>query len=784
MLIQLLLLSCTNDKTSTDTGETPVIADIYPNVLGDAVPFMDASLLESYENGKNIMQHAFATDQGLGPTFNADSCASCHQKPISGGSAPRYRDFWLVKAERWDGALVNAGSNGQSPVRNLYATPPTYHASIYAIPADGSQAPDIALYARRNTPSMFGIGLFAFIADTDILANIDPDDIDGDGISGRANYEKGSVGRFGYKSQAATLESFNRGAMFNQMGITSDPLFYEFLEWQEFNAASSVRPIYTPLLPSLLDSTWKTLIQSADAQVSALDEPTIDFDDAPDPEMATSDQRDLLVFSTYLAPPTPVSVEDRSPREALGYELFSAIGCTKCHIENMPSIIGELPIYSDLLLHDMGEELADGIKVGFAGADEFRTAPLWGVTLHSPYMHDGRANTVEESIEFHAGEAQSTRDNWLALERSEKDAILAFLASLGGGVESNNDFTRSAAYQVPVYGEWGGPGRELSLEEQEAFAQGLELFDSSINREQGLNPLFNADSCRACHQDPVIGGAGGIDVNVLRIGTRNDTGFHTGSQTVLPRVADTLTLPDEIDDTINVIEARQPPSLLGLGLVDNISPETILSHEDPMDVNGDGISGVARILADGRLGRFGWKAQIPTVRDFIADAMLQEIGLTLDASLSDFTVATDDDICPDPEMPTDSFETLWFFIKELAPPLSTITEVLPLFVDVGCASCHIPEMDGVSLYSDLLLHDMGADMNHLVEQDEDVQATEFRTAPLWGITHTAPYLHDGSAPTLHKAILAHQGEASHSVELFQSLSVEDQQRLLEFLEGL
>ena len=183
--------------------ETVLDADVYADELGDSVPWIPAELQDSYARGQKVMSRAFFQQDGLGPFFNADSCASCHQAPVAGGSAPRYRDLWLVKKERWDGALEPVGTNGISPVRNFYATAPVFH-----IPED----PDTSVYARRNTPPGFGVGLFAFIPDDVILANADPEDENGDGISGRANFEQGQVGRFGYKAQAATLESFNRGA--------------------------------------------------------------------------------------------------------------------------------------------------------------------------------------------------------------------------------------------------------------------------------------------------------------------------------------------------------------------------------------------------------------------------------------------------------------------------------------------------------------------------------------------------------------------------------------------
>ena len=775
--------SCTAEKEPLDLPESKInTADIYQDILGEPIPSMHPDLLESYYRGQEMMERVFTTENGLGPTFNADSCASCHQQPVAGGSAPRYRDFWLVQSQRWDGALEAAGSNGASPVRNLYSIPPHYHTA----PTD-----EVAQYARRNTPPMFGVGLFAFVLDEDILANIDPNDEDGNGISGRANYEKGAVGRFGYKSQAATLESFNRGAMFNQMGITSDPLFYEFREILEYNAAGWNHLVHpNSLYPQFIWSSaiWTTLIPSATAQVAALDEPTIDLDDALDPEISFQEQQDLLVFSTYLAVPPPIPEENQSNSVKLGQEKFFTIGCADCHLPILPSIIGDIPAYTDLLLHDMGDELGDGIKAGFASGNEFRTQPLWAVSLHHPYLHDGRADSLQEAIEYHGGESAHSRDSWLALPNHEKQAILDFLESLGGGPENRLNKLNNPDFQIPEFGDLGGPDQVLSTEEQQRFLRGLELFDQNYAVETGLSPKFNADSCRACHQDPVLGGAGGIDTNVIRIGHRDENGLYSSLDfSVMNRSADPNNPPLELPNDANIIEWRQPPSLLGLGWIESVSEESILANADPEDLDGNGISGRARYVDDYQLGRFGWKLQVPSIRDFTTDALLNEVGLTIHPSWSTYTVVDDFDACADPEVPDADFQNLEFFIKHLAAPLSTIPPASTgsqLFEDIGCAACHIPTLDNIPLYSDLLLHDMGGDLMHLVEQDGDVAAQEFRTPPLWGIQWTAPYLHDGSAATLHAAILQHAGEGLSSKEAFEQLNLAQQEDVLNFLENL
>ena len=126
ILIVLTLIACrtTENSLPTEVPETMPTANIFVDHLGDPIPGLDSTLEASYQNGSTVLSNTFTPKTGLGPTFNADSCAGCHQMPVPGGSAPRYRDFWLIQEVRWDGAMINAGTNGLSPVRNQYATAP------------------------------------------------------------------------------------------------------------------------------------------------------------------------------------------------------------------------------------------------------------------------------------------------------------------------------------------------------------------------------------------------------------------------------------------------------------------------------------------------------------------------------------------------------------------------------------------------------------------------------------------------------------------------------------
>ncbi|MCB9745493.1 MAG: c-type cytochrome [Alphaproteobacteria bacterium] len=772
MKLLLLLMACPPPVYDDPTPNPEADADIFVDQLGDPIAGLDAERLALYERGAEMMERVFTTTEGLGPTFNTDSCAGCHQFPVAGGSGPRYRDFWLVKAPRWDGTLIDGGSNGQSPVRNLYMS----HNGHVPEPED------TVLYARRNAPSALGVGLFAFISDETILANADEDDLDGDGISGRPNYEQNRVGRLGYKSQASSMESFNRGAILNQMGLTTNPLFHEFEEDPDRVAALEAQQ--GPL-------GWLGL-QEAWAQVSAPGQPTLDDDDVPDPEVSDEDQLALLIFSTYVGVPRPTA--DLSEEAEAGAALFTDLGCAACHVPRLDSTIGPLPAYSDLLLHDMGEDLADGIGAGLAMGSEFRTQPLWGVQLHGPFLHDGRADSMEQAIEWHGGEGQASADAWLALSEADQSAVIAFLRALGGH-DPDHQILVQPGDAAPEYGELGGPDMDLSAAELDDWAAGRALFDRSMLVDDGLGTTFNADACRACHRDPVLGGSGGVDTNVLRIGVRDaQTGAfsNTSLGNALPRVTTWDQLPVRLPDEVNVIEHRNPPSVLGIGLLGRIPEADILALADPDDLDGDGISGRAHYTADGSLGRLGWKAQVPGPADFAADAAFHELGLTLDGELSAFAIPEDDDAIADPELPVAAWASLGFYLEHLGPPLrktpedaAQAAEGEALFSQVGCADCHVPVVGGVSAWTDLLLHDVAPDEWVLVDQDDVATPTEYRTPPLWGISDTAPYLHDGSAPTLSEAVLlGHFGEAEAARGAYEALSEAERAALIAYLETL
>jgi CxxC motif-containing protein (DUF1111 family) len=158
------------------------------------------------------------------------------------------------------------------------------------------------------------------------------------------------------------------------------------------------------------------------------DQPTsADGDNVPEPELNATDLRALVLFPQKLAAPPRGEITEAVQRGEL---VFQQIGCDACHVATFATSLGPIHPYSDLLLHDMGTGLGDGLVQGRATGSEFRTAPLWGLRCNAPYLHDGRVDTIEDAILAHGGEAQPSRDRFAGLDAADRDDLLAFLNSL------------------------------------------------------------------------------------------------------------------------------------------------------------------------------------------------------------------------------------------------------------------------------------------------------------------------------------------------------------------
>jgi CxxC motif-containing protein (DUF1111 family) len=800
---------CDPEPPPGEIGHGPIAEGIFAP-MGEILPTATDEQRATFERGKDAALRRFDLADGLGPAFNLVSCAGCHEKPVTGGSGGLYRNFFLTGAVDEEGVfspVPSAGPAGgvvrmygyadhipanpeQPPFEdapdNFCASAPPTGGLVYPL-ARPAVDPRTNVKAQRNPIPFFGVGLMAALDEESLEAFIDEDDANNDGVSGRPNYVSGFIGRFGRKSQTTSIEAFIRGPLFNHLGITTLPLT------NEMRARLPVDSSNPDMGEGQGATLWFADALTRHAQAGAPDNPNFDCDGVTDPEMSQEALFDLVSFTMLLAAP---QFEELNDQRLAGLEHFDAIGCAECHRPRVEGREGPIPLYSDLLIHDMGEALADGLKQGEATGSEFRTQPLWGIAAVGPYLHDGRATTIDEAIRMHGGEGLSAKIRYERLDETDREDLIEFLLSLGGRSQATGGLLLPD-FEPAEVGEYGGPFRELDEEELAEFKAGIELFDHEFGFSDGAGgPRLNGDSCRACHFDPVIGGAGPRDVNVMRHGIMNN-----GGEFVPPAVGTILHKTTGLrgqsvnwpQDEATIFEHRNTPHLFGLGLIDAIPEETILANADPDDtLVPDGISGRAAILDGGKLGRFGWKAQVPDLKEFVRDAVTAELGMTLpyEEGLTFGKIHDNDDI-PDPEYLPENATRLENVLRTWGgPPRQPAEDEAAalrgeeLFETVGCTGCHIPVLQGgigpVPLYSDLLLHEI-LPPDAMGTEEGSASMLEFRTAPLWGLATSAPYLHSGAADTIHDAVLAHDGEAVVVRENYEALSDEERDDLLMFL---
>lgn len=386
--------------------------------------------------GRDLFVHTWTPDDpwarggdGVGPVFNASSCVACHQQAGVGGAGPAHLNVRLVDGAVQPlraptvtvdrdldralarSALVQLGlvpprdgggglglrGVGGSPAREATNDAKRAHveatrrgavgAAMNAPTPDDGDAPQRRrppTFGQRNAPALFGAGLLDGIDDDAIEAGA-VTRVDFPEISGRvARTPEGRVARFGWKGDVADLHAFVTRACAVEVGL-------------EVPGASQL--------------------------------PTADGVRAPAYDLPLDDVVALTSFVASLPRPQRQTEDATS---AHGARVFEAIGCAACHVERVGDVDG---LYSDLLLHDLGEHLADGSFAYGAegppeGEREWRTTPLWGVRDSGPWLHDGRADTLHAAIALHGGEAQATTDRWRALAPRDQDALVAFLETL------------------------------------------------------------------------------------------------------------------------------------------------------------------------------------------------------------------------------------------------------------------------------------------------------------------------------------------------------------------
>jgi len=420
---------------------------------GNALAGLTASQLEYFQDGQARFNEVDAVQNGLGPTYNSNSCASCHAQPAVGGSSPSVADYPnlgpnpQVAAANAGGATNHVPSfiTADGPVREArfpFAVGPnggvtrTPDGGVHALftitgrsDANGCSLaqPNFAAMQQANnvifripTPT-YGAGLIEMIPDATIINNMKANAALKAllGISGHTNTSgnDGSVTRFGWKAQNKSLEIFTGEAYNVEMGVTNE-LFPN--ERGAATGACASNP--TP-------------------------EDTTNFDQSG--SQIPSDVVSFSAFMRFLGPPTPssagISTNPSATSIANGKALFSQIHCDACHTATLstgPSKIAALShqtaaLYSDLLVHNMGSGLADNVSQGAAGPDEFRTAPLWGLGQRIFFLHDGRSGPANgglvHAIAQHSSsgsEANRVIALYNALSASQKQDLLNFLRSL------------------------------------------------------------------------------------------------------------------------------------------------------------------------------------------------------------------------------------------------------------------------------------------------------------------------------------------------------------------
>lgn len=380
---------------------SPAEEDILDGAVEGLTPEQNAQFLAG---DVAFNDEIFTAETGLGPFFVASSCGSCH---IGDGKGHPFT------------TLTRFGQTDQSGNRFIGRGGPQLQNR--ALPGHyPEQLPQDATSSKFTPPANTGLGFLAALTDEQILANADPDDLDGDGISGVPNlidpphyfepewYHKSIdgkyIGRFGKKAAAISLLIQTVNAYNQDMGITSD---------------------FEPHEPSIFNATRE--------------QP----DNVPDPEVSAATVRNVVFYLRTLK--APIQRNKMDSDVIAGKQIFTSINCGKCHVPEFTTPVSDIKAlsektfypYTDLLMHDMGPELDDGYTEGNAKTSEWRTPALWGLGLSKNsqggkyfLMHDGRAKSIEEAIGYHGGEASASRSLFNSLTDSDKKKLIKFLESL------------------------------------------------------------------------------------------------------------------------------------------------------------------------------------------------------------------------------------------------------------------------------------------------------------------------------------------------------------------
>ncbi len=444
--IAALLAGC-GDDTDMDmeiplAGGDTTVFDASSHAYSMPAPNLDEEGLDLHLEGDAQFEAVFVTapaevNSGLGPLFNSASCVFCHPRdgrapaPMQGGPLGSALIRLSLPDDMSNGGAPTPvpGYGGQLNDRAIInsepeATVAVHYRIVVVKTADGRSyelrvpEPDIqdaytplpaeTLTSLRMPRPVFGLGLLEAVSEEYILSLADEHDADGDGISGKPNYvtdvETGrfALGRFGWKANQPSLRQQTAAAYHDDMGVT------------------------TSLFPR--ESSYGQL-QSDDRM--------------DDPEISDEILDAVTFYIQTLAVPARRNVND--PQVRRGERLFTEAQCSSCHVPELRTgVLADVPEvsnqtiypYTDMLLHDMGPELADGRPDYAADGNEWRTPPLWGIGLsavvngHTNLLHDGRARSIEEAILWHGGEAEAAREMFKTMTHNDRAALVAFVLSL------------------------------------------------------------------------------------------------------------------------------------------------------------------------------------------------------------------------------------------------------------------------------------------------------------------------------------------------------------------
>ncbi|MDI1256761.1 MAG: di-heme oxidoredictase family protein [Flavobacterium sp.] len=451
LLLSISLFSCNNDNEDDYQeidlnerlyagGETTIFS-VTTNAYNSPAANLTGDDLDNHFTGDVLFEGSFVTapapiNPGLGPIYNNAACINCHPRdgrarhPTNINSANGFLVRTSIPGMDAHGGpnpvpgfglqIQNRGISGYLP-EAAYQVTYTEKTETFS---DGTTVvlrkpvvtltnPYMALPAgmmlspRLGTP-IFGLGLLEEIPEANLLANQDINDTNADGISGKANYVWNPVtgmmqlGRFGWKANTASIMAQCASAYVEDMGITN-PFFQNESGFDQSNGQDGL---------------------------------------TDDPEIPMSILNQVALYCKTLAVPAPRDIDQQNVKN--GAKIFDQLECAKCHTPKQQTGSSSVSAlsnqtffpYTDLLLHDMGEDLSDNRPDFLASGTEWKTRPLWGIGLtnlvngHTDFLHDGRAKNIEEAILWHGGEAMNAKEKYKKLSAKQRSDLLAFVNSL------------------------------------------------------------------------------------------------------------------------------------------------------------------------------------------------------------------------------------------------------------------------------------------------------------------------------------------------------------------